>query len=483
MKAKTATKFIPIILAGGSGARLWPLSRKSFPKQFLNLLEDDYTMLQSTYKRIENLDDISRPIVICNEEHRFIVGHQMKEINVEPLEILLEPEGRNTTPAITIAALKVLDIFKNTNIEPILLILSSDHQIEDISKFHSAIKNSIELSLKDNLIIFGVPPTYPATGYGYIKSDKQLDKNEYNPTKVEKFIEKPDEKTAKYLIKDKKYSWNSGMFVFKATAILDEIKKFAPEVFNNCEKCLEKSKVDLDFLRLDEKSFKSCENTSIDISVFEKTKKAFVIPLNCGWDDLGTWESLWKISKKDLYGNSLNGRVLAHNTKNSIIRSDDKFVVGIGLENVVIVETKDAVLVANSKSSQSVKEIVSLMQKKGFNEAENHKFVYRPWGSFLSIEEGSTWQIKKIEVNPGASLSLQMHFHRSEHWVVVSGTAKVEIGNNEKIIGPNESAYIPLGEKHRLSNPTELPLILIEIQSGSYLGEDDIVRFDDIYGR
>ena len=426
-------------------------------------------------------------IILCFKalikEHRFIVGHQMKEINVEPLEILLEPEGRNTTPAITIAALKVLDIFKNTNIEPILLILSSDHQIEDISKFHSAIKNSIELSLKDNLIIFGVPPTYPATGYGYIKSDKQLDKNEYNPTKVEKFIEKPDEKTAKYLIKDKKYSWNSGMFVFKATAILDEIKKFAPEVFNNCEKCLEKSKVDLDFLRLEEKSFKSCENTSIDISVFEKTKKAFVIPLNCGWDDLGTWESLWKISKKDLYGNSLNGRVLAHNTKNSIIRSDDKFVVGIGLENVVIVETKDAVLVANSKSSQSVKEIVSLMQKKGFNEAENHKFVYRPWGSFLSIEEGSTWQIKKIEVNPGASLSLQMHFHRSEHWVVVSGTAKVEIGNNEKIIGPNESAYIPLGEKHRLSNPTELPLILIEIQSGSYLGEDDIVRFDDIYGR
>ena len=314
MKPKTVTKFVPIILAGGSGSRLWPLSRKSFPKQFLNLLEGNYTMLQSTYKRIENLDDISRPIVICNEEHRFIVGHQMKEINVEPLEILLEPEGRNTTPAITIAALKVLDIFKNTNIEPILLILSSDHQIEDISKFHSAIKNSIELSLKDNLIIFGVPPTYPATGYGYIKSDKQLDKNEYNPTKVEKFIEKPDEKTAEYLIKDKKYSWNSGMFVFKATAILDEIKKFAPEVFNNCEKCLEKSKVDLDFLRLEEKSFKSCENTSIDISVFEKTKKAFVILLNCGWDDLGTWESLWKISKKDLYGNSLNGRVLAHNT-------------------------------------------------------------------------------------------------------------------------------------------------------------------------
>ena len=476
-------KIIPIILAGGTGSRLWPLSRKSFPKQFLNLLDHNYTMLQSTYKRIENLADISRPIVICNEEHRFIVGHQMKEINVEPLEILLEPEGRNTTPAITIAALKALDIYKNTNIEPILLILSSDHQIKDINKFHTAIKNSIELSLKDNLIIFGVPPTYPATGYGYIKSDKQLDHNEYNPIKVDKFIEKPDEKTAKYLIRDKKYTWNSGMFVFKATAILDEIKKFAPEVFKNCEECLEKSKVDLDFLRLEEKSFKSCANTSIDISVFEKTKKAFVIPLNCGWDDVGNWESIWKISKKDLNGNSLNGKVLAHNTKDSIIRSEDKLVVGIGLENIVIVETKDAVLVANKECSQSIKNVVSLMNQKGFNEAQNHKIVYRPWGSFLSIEEGKTWQIKKIEVNPGASLSLQMHFHRSEHWVVVSGTAKILIENNEKIIGPNESAYIPLGVKHRLSNPTKFKLTLIEIQSGSYLGEDDIKRFEDIYGR
>ena len=483
MTSEKIPKIIPIILAGGTGSRLWPLSRKSFPKQFINLLDDEFTLLQKTYKRIENLDHICRPIIICNEEHRFIVGHQMHAINVEPLCILLEPEGRNTTPAITIAALKVLDIFKDKNIEPVLLILSSDHQIEDINNFHLAIKSSIDSAIQDNLIIFGVPPTYPATGYGYIKTEKQLNPNENNPIKVNKFIEKPDEKTAQYFIKDKKYSWNSGMFFFKANVILNEIKNFAPEVLKNCEKCLEKSKVDLDFLRLEEKSFKSCENSSIDISVFEKTTKAFVIPLNCGWDDIGSWESLWKISEKDFNGNSLNGRVLAEDTKNSLIWSDNKLVVGIGLENIVIIETKDSVLVANSKSSQSVKNIVSLMIQKGFNEAQNHKVVYRPWGSFLSIEDGSTWQIKKIDVNPGASLSLQMHFHRSEHWVVVNGTAKVEVGNIEKIIGPNESVYIPLGAKHRLSNPTKLPLTLIEIQSGSYLGEDDIKRFEDKYGR
>ena len=476
-------KIIPIILAGGTGSRLWPLSRKTFPKQFLNLLDSEDTMLQKTYKRIEKLDDIYRPIVICNEEHRFIVGHQMEEINIEPLEILLEPEGRNTAPAITIAALKVLDIFKDTNIDPILLILSSDHQIKDIKKFHLAIKNSIQEALKDNLIIFGVPPTHPATGYGYIKSENQLEHNEYSAIKVDSFIEKPDEKTAGKFIKDKKYSWNSGMFVFKATAILNEIKSFAPEILKNCKQCIDQSIKDLDFLRLEKRSFLNCQDVSIDISVFEKTKKAFVIPLSCGWDDLGSWESLWKISKKDHNGNSISGRILTDETKDSLIISKEKLVVGIGLENLVIVETKDAVLVSNKNYAQNVKNIVSLMNKKGFNEANNHKVVFRPWGSFVSIEEGKTWQIKKIEVNPESSLSLQMHFHRSEHWVVVNGTAKVEIDNLEKIIGPNESVYVPLGAKHRLSNPTKLPLTLIEIQSGSYLGEDDIKRFEDKYGR
>ena len=483
MSIDNVKKIIPIILAGGTGSRLWPLSRKSFPKQFLNLLDDKYTMLQKTYKRIEDLDDICRPIVICNEEHRFIVGHQMKEINVDPLEILLEPKGRNTTPAIAIAALKALDIFKDKNIDPILLILSSDHEIKDINKFQEAIKNSIDIALQDNLVIFGIPPRYPAIGYGYIKSEHPLDHNSYKAFKVDQFIEKPDQETAKNLIKDKKYSWNSGIFVFKATSIINEINTFTPEILKNCERCLSQSRKDLDFLRIQEESFLKCDDIPIDIAVFEKTKKAFVIPLNCGWDDVGDWESIWKISKKDSDKNSLNGNVITKETKSSYIRSEEKLVVSLGLENVVIIETKDVVLVANKSASQSVKNIVSTISEKGFDEAENHKIVYRPWGSFLSIEESNTWQIKKIEVNPGASLSLQMHFHRSEHWIVVNGTAKVEIDSIVKFIGPNESAYIPLGVKHRLSNPTKLPLILIEIQSGSYLGEDDIKRFEDKYGR
>ena len=483
MKAKTIKKIIPIILAGGTGKRLWPLSRKSFPKQFINLIDDEYTMLQKTFKRVEKLEDISRPIVICNEEHRFIVGHQMKEINIEPYEILLEPEGRNTTPAITIAALKVLEIFKDTNIDPILLILSTDHQIKDVVEFQEAIKNSIEIVLNGNLAVFGVPPTYPATGYGYIKSDKILNKDQNSANKVSKFIEKPDKKTAQIFFDDKTYTWNTGIFLFKANSILNEIKSFAPDILINCEKCLRKSKKDLDFLRLEKESFINCDDISIDVSVFEKTKKAFVIPLNCGWDDVGSWESIWKMSEKDKEGNSIKGNVIIKETKDSLIRSEDKLVVSLGLDNIIIIQTKDALLVANKYSSQSVKNLVSFMDEKGFNEGKNHKKVYRPWGSFLSVEEGSTWQIKKIEVNPGASLSLQMHFYRSEHWVVVSGNAKIEIDNVEKLIGPNESVYIPLKAKHRLSNPGEKKLTLIEIQSGTYLGEDDIVRFDDIYNR
>ena len=483
MTSKTINKIVPIILAGGTGSRLWPLSRKSFPKQFLNLLDDEFTMIQKTYKRIENLNNICRPIVICNEEHRFIVAHQMNEIDVKPLSILLEPEGRNTTPAITIAALKALEIFKDTNVDPILLILSSDHQIEDIDNFHLAIKNSIQVASEGNLVIFGVNPKYASTGYGYIKSENHLEYNEYLANKVNHFIEKPNKATAEILVKDKKYSWNSGMFVFKATSILDEIKYFAPDILNNCKRCLKISQNDLDFLRLEKKSFIKCENLPIDISVFEKTKKAYVIPLDCGWDDVGSWETLWRILKKDKDGNSFKGKILAESTKDSLIRCEDKFVVGLGLENIIIVETKDAVLVANKEYSESIKNLVLLMNEKGFDESLNHKKVYRPWGSFLSIEEGNTWKIKKIEVDPGASLSLQMHSHRSEHWVVVKGKAKIEIDNIKKIIGKNESVYIPLGVRHRLSNPTKSSLILIEIQSGSYLGEDDIKRFEDIYGR
>ena len=484
MSNKTNNVIVPIIIAGGTGTRLWPISRKSFPKQFLNLLEDDeYTMLQKTYKRIENLKSISKPIIVCNEEHRFIVAQQMKKINIVPLEIILEPEGRNTTPAITIAALKALEKFKDKDIDPILLILSADHQIKEITKFRLAIENGIEIASKGKLVIFGVTPKYPATEYGYIKSEEELIFNKYHVSKVDCFIEKPDKSKAELLIEDKRYSWNSGMFVFKASSILNEIERFDQGTLENCKKCLIKSTKDLDFLRLDKNLFINCANIPIDITVFEKTKNAYVIPLNCGWDDLGSWDSIFKISRKDQDGNSIQGKTFVKDTKNSLIRSNDKLIVSIGLENIIIVETKDAVLVAKKDSSQVLKNTLSLMQKKGLNEAENHKLVYRPWGYFLSVEKGDTWQIKKIEVNPGASLSLQMHFHRSEHWVVVNGTAKVEIDDLEKILGPNESVYIPLGSKHRLSNPTKLPLTLIEIQSGSYLGEDDIERFEDKYGR
>ncbi len=474
-------EIIPVLLCGGSGTRLWPLSRESFPKQFLNLEgKDQFTMLQKTYKRIENLKDITKPIIICNEDHRFIVGDQMNRINIKPISILLEPEGRNTAPAITIASLKALQEYD----DPILLILSSDHIIKDLEKFTKSIEKSIDYAKKGELVIFGINPTYPATGYGYIKSLEKLNHFEYIASKVENFLEKPDLKTAEKLFKDKKYTWNSGMFIFKASSILEELKVFAPDIIKNCEKCLTTSRKDLDFLRLEKKSFKKCPNTSIDYAVFEKTKKAVVLPLNCGWDDIGDWQSLWKISRKDLDGNAVEGNVLAKNTKNSLIRSEEKLVVSIGINNAMIIDTKDALLVADKNYSQKVKNIVNLLNEEGLIEGKQHKKVFRPWGYYLSIENDRKWQIKKIEVNPSASLSLQMHLHRSEHWIVVKGTAKVEVNEEEYFLSQNESTYIPLGSKHRLSNPSRSsPLVLIEVQSGDYLGEDDIVRFEDNYGR
>ena len=477
-------KIIPVILAGGTGSRLWPLSRESFPKQFLQLSDiDNYTLLQKTYKRIEDLEDLCKPIIVCNEEHRFIVGDQMREIKTTPLSIILEPSRRNTAPAITIAALQAIEKYKDENIDPILLILSSDHFIKNIDKFKKSIQNSIELATKENLIIFGIVPTYPATGYGYIKSEKILKTNDFRTNKVEKFVEKPNLENAKVIFKDKKYSWNSGMFVFRATAIIEELKKFNPEIYQNCKQCIQKSKLDLDFLRLDESSFSKCPDISIDIAVFEKTEKAHVLPLDCGWNDIGNWQSLWEISKKDICGNSIKGNVLVRDTKNSFIRSEEKLLVSLGLSNILIIDTKDALLVANKNYSQEIKNIVSILINKKFKEAKQHKKVHRPWGYYLSIEENNYWQIKKIIVNPKASLSLQMHNHRSEHWIVVQGKAKVQLNEDTKLLSKNESIYIPIKSKHRLSNPTESHLVLIEVQTGEYLGEDDIIRFDDIYGR
>ena len=478
------SKIIPIILAGGTGSRLWPLSRESFPKQFLQLSdEDDYTLIQKTYKRVENLENIFKPIIICNEEHRFIVGDQMKQIKTDPLAIILEPSRRNTAPAIAIAAMKAIEYFEKENIDPILLILSSDHYIENLNEFKRSIENSIELAEAGNLIIFGVIPTKPATGYGYIKAKNRIKKGNYIANKVEKFIEKPDLKTAELLVKDEKYSWNSGMFVFKASSIIEELSEFEPEIIDNCKKSLKESKVDLDFLRLDQSSFSQCPDLSIDVAVFEKTKKAYVLPMDCGWDDIGNWESLWKISNKDLDGNSVKGNVITKGMKASLIRGEEKLIVSLGLKDIMIIDTKDALLVASKNFSQEIKNIVSILNKKKLKEGKMHKKIHRPWGFYVSIEERNSWQIKKISVNPAASLSLQMHKRRSEHWVVVEGTAKVQVNDEINILSKNESVYIPIESKHRLSNPGITPLILIEVQTGDYLGEDDIIRFDDIYGR
>ena len=478
-------KVIPIILAGGTGSRLWPLSRESYPKQFLQLTdEDDYTLLQKTYKRIEDIENLSNPIIICNEEHRFIVGDQMRKIKIDPLSIILEPIRRNTAPAISIAALKAIECCKHdSSIDPILLILSSDHYIQKVNEFKKSIKYSIELADLGNLIIFGIIPSYPATGYGYIKAKNQFKADRYSEYKVEKFIEKPSLKLANSFFENKKYSWNSGMFVCKARSILKELSKFNPQIVDNCEKCLSKSVVDLDFLRLDKSSFSQCPSISIDVAVFEKTKKAYVLPLDCGWDDIGNWESLWNISKKDLDGNSIKGNVLVKETKSSLIRGEEKLLVSLGLKDIMIIDTKDALLVANKNFSQEIKEIVSTLNQKKFKEGKQHKKVYRPWGFYISIEESNIWQIKKIEVNPMAALSLQMHNHRSEHWIVLEGTAQVQVDEEIKLLSKNESVYIPIASKHRLSNPSEEPLVLIEVQTGSYLGEDDIIRFEDIYGR
>ncbi len=475
---------VPIILAGGSGSRLWPLSRKSYPKQFLSLLEgDNYTLLQKTYKRIENLKNLSAPIIICNEEHRFIVGDQMREIKINPLSIILEPLGRNTGPAVAIAALKAVECFKEADNDPILLILSADHYIEDINKFHNSLKKSVEESKKGNLIIFGVLPTYPATGYGYIESKDPPISQNIIARKVKSFVEKPNQETAKLLFESNQFLWNSGMFVFKATDIIGEIESYAPNIIENCKESLKKSSKDLDFVRLDRKTFEKCPDISIDIAVFEKTKKAFVIPLDCGWDDIGNWESIWNLSEKDKNDNSLNGEIVTYKTKKSLIKSETRLVLTIGLDNIIIIDTKDALLVANKENAQDVKKLVQNLNREGYVEGKQHKLTHRPWGHYLSIEEGSNWQIKKIEVYPGESLSLQIHHHRSEHWIVVQGTARVEINNEIKIISQNESAYIPLGSKHRLSNPGKMQLILIEVQSGDYLGEDDIIRLEDKYGR
>ncbi len=471
---------IPVILCGGTGSRLWPLSRAKFPKQYLSLIsQSNKSLLQQTVERLETLENRENPIFICNEDHRFIVAEQIREINVKPKEIVLEPFARNTAPALAIAALKAIE----DGSDPILLVLAADHVIKNNQQFLKTITAAKEYAEKGKLVAFGIVPSSPETGYGYIEAREPLEKNSLREIPILKFIEKPNLERAKQLICDSRYTWNSGMFLFKASILLQEIEKYEPSILKSCKKALKDNILDLDFQRLDKVAFDNCPNLSIDVAVMERTKKGVVLPLNVDWSDIGSWKSLWEISKKNNDGNVLLGKVKTKDSHDCYIRSENKLVVGLGLENLLIVDTRDALLVAEKSHDQDVKNIVKQLIDEESEEAITHKKVYRPWGNFTSVEEGSRWLVKKIEVKPGESLSLQMHHHRAEHWIVVTGTAEVEINEKRLLLEENKSIFIPLGAKHRLTNPGRIPLVLIEVQSGEFLSEEDIVRFDDVYGR
>ena len=471
----------PVILCGGYGTRLWPLSRKSFPKQFLKLnSESQYSLLQQTQNRIKNIKNFSNPILICNEEHRFIVAEQMREIDVNPNSIILEPIGKNTAPSIVLAALQSL----NSNKDSILIVLSSDHLMHCDENFNMGLNNALELANSGRIVTFGIKPTSPNTGFGYIQSKKPLNFKLSKGSEINQFIEKPNLIRAKEFLLDERYSWNSGMFVFKASTIISEVKKFHPEIISCCEKALSFCKEDLDFKRIEEKVFSDCPSLSIDVAVMENTKIGSVVPLNIKWTDIGSWKSLWEYEKKNEQGNFIEGKVFLNNVNNSYFNSSrNRLLVGMGVKDLIVVDTDDVTLISDKNNSQEVKNLVEEIKSIGMEEAEIHKTGFRPWGKYLSIASDEFWQVKLIDVKPGHSLSLQKHKFRSEHWVVVKGIAQVRIEDNTFTLKENESTFIPLGLKHQLSNPGREDLSIIEVQCGTYLGEDDIVRYEDKYGR
>ncbi|MEL4245534.1 mannose-1-phosphate guanylyltransferase/mannose-6-phosphate isomerase [Shewanella xiamenensis] len=466
----------PVIMAGGNGSRLWPLSRSLYPKQFLRVTGDQ-SMLQQTVARLSDIEHTS-PILICNEEHRFIAAEQMRLGNYEHGGIILEPVGRNTAPAIALAALQALNNAKKDE-DPILLVLAADHLIENEKAFKDSVANALPFAESGKLVTFGIVPTTPETGYGYIKSGVQ-DGNAYS---VSEFVEKPDLATAKEYFASKNYYWNSGMFLFKASRYLEELELFSPEMLDVCRRAIAEPTKDLEFIRVDKAIFTTCPDDSIDYAVMEKTTAAMVVPMDAGWSDVGSFAALWDVAEKDQNQNVIKGDVITVDSSNNYIYAENKLVATVGVDNLVIVETKDAILVANKDKVQDVKDIVNELKKSGRSEFKLHREVYRPWGKYDSIDIGLRDQVKRITVKPGAKLSIQMHHHRAEHWIVVSGTAKVTNGDETFLLTENESTYIPIGQVHALENPGVLPLELIEVQSGSYLGEDDIVRFEDRYGR
>ena len=471
---------IPVILSGGSGTRLWPLSRELYPKQLLPLVGKG-TMLQETLARLKGVEGVGSPIVVCNEQHRFLVAEQLRDAGIESSSIVLEPVGRNTAPAIAIAAMAAVtgESPSQQKDDAVLLVLPADHVIQDVRAFQAAVEIGRKAALEGKLVTFGVVPNKPETGYGYIRRESGA-----GPAfGIAQFVEKPDLATAKRYVESKEYFWNSGMFMFKASQVLDEMRALAPAIYDACAQAFTAAKRDLDFTRLPTKEFGACPSDSFDYAVMEKTHHGVVVPLDAGWSDVGSWSALHEAIPGDAQGNVCIGDVLTEDSSGCYLQSTSRLVAAVGLKDHVVVETKDAVLVAPKDRVQDVKQLVAQLKKQGRYETSLHREVFRPWGSYDSIDQGDRFQVKRLVVKPGACMSLQLHHHRAEHWIVVSGTARITRGDETFLLEENQSTYIPLGTRHRIDNPGKIPLHIIEVQSGGYLGEDDIVRFEDRYGR
>lgn len=466
---------IPVILSGGNGSRLWPLSRQLNPKQFLPIADDSLSMLQATIRRLDGLH-VSPPCLICNEEHRFLAAEQLRTLGIDNASILLEPVGRNTAPAVALAAIQALE----KEHDPVLLVLAADHLIKDVDAFHRAIETALPFAQAGKLVTFGIVPTHAETGYGYLQKGASAGEGGYA---VQSFVEKPDSETAERYLASGEHFWNSGMFMFRASRYLEELQRWQPEMLDACRRASAQSEQDMHFVRIGKEAFAACPEDSIDYAVMEKTEDAVMVPLDAGWSDIGSWSALWDVSDKDAQGNVHKGDVLSHDSHNNYVHADYRLVTTVGVENLIIVETKDTIMVAHKDKAQEVKRIVEQLKREERCEHLNNREVYRPWGMYDSIDQGQRYQVKRITVKPGAKLSVQMHHHRAEHWIVVSGTAQVTNGDETYMVTENQSTFIPIGQIHALENPGMIPLELIEVQSGTYLGEDDIVRFSDNYGR
>ncbi|BEB50431.1 mannose-1-phosphate guanylyltransferase/mannose-6-phosphate isomerase [Escherichia coli] len=468
---------LPVIMAGGTGSRLWPMSRELYPKQFLRLY-GQRSMLQETMLRLDDVD-AREPVVICNQEHRFLVAEQLRQINKLSHNIILEPVGRNTAPAIALAALSAIE----NGDDPILLVLAADHIINNKLAFHQAIKSAFKFALQGRLVTFGIVPTGPETGYGYIHRGQEETLDEQIAYQVSRFVEKPNKETAESYIASGEYYWNSGMFMFRAKKYLEELEKFRPDILDACKAAIQGCEESDEFIKVDRDLFIACPDESVDYAVMEKTTDAVVVGLDADWSDVGSWSALWEVSPKDDKGNVLTGDTFLHNANNCYINTDEKLIAAIGVDDLVIINTKDAVLVVNKDQVQDVKKVVEYLKANHRSEYKRHREIYRPWGRCDVVVQTERFNVNRITVKPGAAFSMQMHHHRTEHWVILSGTGEVTIKDQKFLLTENQSTFIPIGAQHRLENPGKIPLELLEIQSGSYLGDDDIIRIKDQYGR